>query len=253
MSTKLKYLVLVMLLGALALWATGCTLPVEAGGGPAIVAAPAESIPKTISVSGAGVVSAPPDVAYLDLGVEIIDTDPAKAVADNTEKMAAVMDALTGQGIEAKDIATTNYSVWMEQVVDKDGVPTGETRYHVVNSVRATLSDLSKSGEVLQAALAAGANTVGGISFGISDPATLQTQARDLAIANAQAKAEQLAAGFGATLGPIRQVSEYATGIPLMKEAYASTVDGRGGGGPVPISTGEFSVQVELQAVYDIQ
>ncbi|MCW5857682.1 MAG: SIMPL domain-containing protein [Caldilineales bacterium] len=70
------------------------------------------------------------------------------------------------------------------------GVPTGETKYHVSNQCRVKVSDFDKTGEVLQAALAAGANTVAGVEFAISDPISLQQQARDKAMADAQAKAK---------------------------------------------------------------
>jgi hypothetical protein len=142
--------------------------------------------------------------------------------------------------------------MWIEQVVDREGQPTGESRYHVVNQVRVRLRDLTKTGELLQKALEAGANNVGGVSFSVADPKALQQEARDQAIADAQAKASQLAAGLGAQLGRLRQVSEYggviAPSVPV--EAYAEGL--RGGGGPVPVSGGEFSVTVEIQVVFDI-
>jgi uncharacterized protein YggE len=83
------------------------------------------------------------------------------------------------------------------------------------------MRDLSKTGELLQEALEAGANNVGGISFSVADPKALQQKARDQAIADAQAKAEQLAAGLGAQLGPLRQVSEYG-GIVVPSAPVAS-------------------------------
>jgi uncharacterized protein YggE len=257
MSTQNRNkLILVVLAGLLlAIGLTGCAeLPTNTGDGSQRTALTSalesggESMPRTISTNGIGTASAPPDVALIQLGVETIHTDAAQAISDNTERMTAVMDVLKAMEVEDKDIQTVSYSMWIEQVVDREGQPTGESRYHVVNQVRVRLRDLSKTGEFLQKALEAGANNVGGVSFSVADPTALQGEARDRAIADARAKAQQLATGLGAQLGPIRQASEYggvvAPSAPV--EAYG------GGGGPVPVSGGEFSVTVEIQVVYDI-
>ena len=165
--------------------------------------------------------------------------------------MKAVMAALQAQGIPAEDIQTVNYAMGVEQVVDRDGKPTCvETRTRVSNQVRIKVTDLNQTGTVLAAALKAGANTVGGIEFGVLDPVALQTQARDKAIADAQAKATQLAAGFDAKLGPIHTVNEYSGPVSPMAKYDASA--GVGGGGQVPISPGQFTVTIEVQASYDI-
>jgi len=260
MSTQNRNkLILVALAGLLAIALTGCSgLPTWAGGGPqpttltSALQSGGEQMPRTVSVNGVGMASAPPDVAFIQLGAETIHTDAAQAISDNTERMTAVMDVLKAMEIEDKDIQTVSYSMWIEQVYDREGQPTGETRHHVVNQVRVRLRDLSKTGELLQKALEAGANNVGGVSFSVADPKALQQKARDQAIADARSKAEQLATGLGAQLGAIRQASEY--GGVIVPSAPVETFGGGvgGGGGPVPVSGGEFSVTVEIQVVFDI-
>jgi len=208
-----------------------------------------EAMPRTISVSGNGKASAPPDVAEIQLGVETIKTDASLAVSESTERMTAVMGVLKEMNVEDKDVQTVNYSMWVEEVYDKEGQPTGEMRYHVVNEVSIKLRDLTKTGEVLQKALEAGANKVSSISFSVADPVALQREARDQAIADARAKAEQLAAGLGAHLGSLHQASEYG-GVVV---PVAAPMMGKGvGGGAVPVSGGEFSITVEIQVVFDI-
>ncbi len=244
-------------LAALALIAAlvvGCAVPAAAGGGPTaantaalLAAQQTEALPRTISVNGSGVASAAPDVAYVSLGVETVNADPAQAVADNNTKMTAVMEAIKALGIAETDIQTVNYTMWIEQVVDGDGVPTGETKYHVSNQIRVKIIDFDQTGEALQSALAAGANTVAGVEFAISDPSALQQQARDKAMAAAQTKAEQLASGFKVTLGPVRNVNEFSGVVQP-----AALAMGIGGGESAPISGGSFSVTVEVQVVYDI-
>lgn len=216
---------------------------------PSVSRAGAEPMPPSINVTGSGRASARPDVAEIQLGVETVNTDAGQAINENTERMTAVMAGLKGMKVEDKDIQTTNFNMWVEQVTDKEGKPTGEMRYHVVNQIQVRLRDLSKAGELLQQSLKAGANTVNGISFSVADQTALQREARDQAIAEAQAKAEQLATGLGVKLGPVRQVSEVSNVIvpgPLSLER------GLAAAAPVPVSGGEFSVTVQIQVVFDI-
>jgi uncharacterized protein len=218
-----KRIVIVALVAVLSIVAFGCKAPVKAGGGPqttAPVVAPlvtsagnvaAEQL-RTVSVNGTGTASARPDVAYLQFGVEAINVDAAVAINKNTESMSAVMAAITELKVEDKDVQTVNYSMWIEQQQDDKGKPVGEPRYHVVNTVRVRLRDLAKTGTLLQKVLKAGANSVGGISFSVAEPGALEREARDKAIADAKAKAEQLITGLGKKLGGVRMVSESEIG-----------------------------------------
>lgn len=253
---RITFPVALVALSLFGLLVAGCAVPAVAGGSPAAANSAAllaaqeansETLPRTISVNGSGVASAAPDIAYITLGVETVNADPAQAVAENNAAMTAVIEAIKALGVAEADIQTVNYTMWIEQVVDRDGIPTGETKYHVSNQVRVKVTDFAKTGEVLQAALAAGANTVAGVEFAVSDPAALQQQARDQAVAAAQAKAAQLATGFKVTLGPVRNINEFSS----VAQPMAMVAD-TGGGGPAPIAGGSFSVTVELQVVYDI-
>ena len=210
-----------------------------------------EAMPRTITVSGIGKATARPDVAEIQLGVETVSEDPGLAISENTERMTAVMDVVKAMGVEDKDVQTVKFSMWVEEERDREGRLTGVRRYHVVNHIRVRLHDLDKTGEFLRKALEAGANNVGGITFRVSDPEALERQARDLAIANAKAKAEQLATGLGAKLGPLRQVSEFG-GVVTPRAAPMGAVEKAVAAAPVPVSGGEFSVTVQIQVVFDI-
>jgi uncharacterized protein YggE len=208
-----------------------------------------EAMPRTITVTGSGSANATPDIAQVQLGVEISDSDAGAAIQQSNERMTAVMDALKEQGIAEKDIQTVQFNMSVEEQRDKDGQLTGEVRYHIINRVRVKVRDLSQTGNVIQAALDAGANTVDNIGFSIEDSAGLEQMARDDAIANATAVAEQLATGFGAQLGPIRQVQELGVSRPVPEAARSLQFDAAA---PVPVSGGELSVSVQIQAVFDI-
>jgi uncharacterized protein YggE len=189
-------------------------------------------------------------VADIRLGVEVIETDPDLVVSESTSRMATVRSAIKEMGVADEDIETIEYSMRVEPQQDKNGQPTGENRYHVVHQVRVRLHDLSQVGALLGNALAAGANTVGGVTFGVADPTALQQQARERATADARAKAEQLASALNAKLGSLRQVSESSSpigpiGAPMIERATTAS-------SPVPVSSGTFVVRIEIQVIFDL-
>lgn len=235
-----------MLLASLALTGCGAIPSAQA------VVPTTDNTAYTISVNGTGKVSVTPDMANINLGVEAINPDPARAISDNNERMTAVINAIKALGVEAKDIQTTNFSMWIENIYDINGRATGETRYHVINQISVNVRDIAKTGDVLTAALNAGANSVNGISFTVADQSPLIEAARAAAIANARAKAEQLAKGLGVSVGKVRTVSEYSY-APIYAKAEMERSAGMGGGVSVPVETGQFEISVDVQVIFDIQ
>ena len=222
---------------------------VETGGfEPALASEPDRSSAQGVTATGTGTASAPPDIADITLGVEIIDADASAAINENNDRMAAVRAALTDVGVAELDVQTVSFNMWVEQVFGPQG-PTGEVRYHVINQVRVRLRDLTQTGQLLEQALAAGANSVGGITFGVEDVAALQREARDLAVDDAQARAAQLASRLGVELGSVREVTEGAGVVPLPGVQAERLL--AGGSGP-PVSGGEFAVSVSVRVVFDI-
>ena len=207
--------------------------------------------PRTLTVNGDGAASDAPDIADIELGVETIDADPTVAIDDNTTAMDNVIEALTDLDIDEDDIQTRSFNMWVEQIYDEDG-PTGEFRYHVVNQIAVRVRDIDMTGDVLGAALAAGANNVRGISFGVEDTQALEEAARDAAVDNAVAKAEQLAERLGVKVGSPRHIAEVSGGFPQAARVERAVVF-ESAGGSVPVSPGDFTVRVSVNIVFDIE
>ena len=207
--------------------------------------------PRTLTVNGDGAASDAPDIADIELGVETIDEDPTVAIDDNTTAMDDVIEALTDLDIDEDDIQTRSFNMWVEQIYDEDG-PTGEFRYHVVNQIAVRVRDIDMTGDVLGAALAAGANNVRGISFGVEDTQALEEAARDAAVDNAVAKAEQLAERLGVKVGSPRHIAEVSGGFPQAARVERAVVF-ESAGGSVPVSPGDFTVRVSVNIVFDIE
>jgi len=208
--------------------------------------------PHTISVNGNGIAYGKPDIAIAQIGVQTRNEDPGKAVDENTTKMNSIMAALQELGIEEKDIQTTSFSVYAQQKYNPDGTPINEFTYVADNSVSVTIRDLSKVGDVLGKAVSAGANSINGLTFTVSDQSKLETEARAKAMADAKARAEQLAQAAGVSLDAPLTISEYAS-QPIPYAADVRSVEVAAGGAPVPVSTGQIQVTMQVTVTYIIK
>jgi uncharacterized protein len=208
--------------------------------------------PHTIAVTGAGTAYGAPDIATAQIGVQTRDADAVKATNNNTTKMTAIIAALKAQGIQDKDIQTTNFSVSAQQDVDTNGQPKGTITFIVDNTVNITVRDLTKVGAVLSASVEAGANNIYGVSYSVADHAALEAQARDKAMADAKARAAQLAKDAGTTLdGPIT-ISEVINNGPVPYFAARDSIAPQANGAPVPVQSGQISVQIQVNVTYQM-
>lgn len=208
---------------------------------------------RTMNVNGTGKAYLTPDIAYINIGVQTENKDASEAVASNNTQVMKVTAALKAAGVAEKDIQTTNFSIYPQPKYDDKGQPTGEITYVVQNTVSVTVRDLTKIGDILDAAVKAGANNIYGIQFDVLDKSAALTLAREEAVKNAQVAANDLAKASGVTLGPIQNISSYGGGSPV----YLS--EGKGGGmavaeaASVPVSAGQMVLTVDVNIVYEIR
>ena len=163
-----------------------------------------------------------------------------------------MISALKTLGIADKDIQTSSLNINPQQQYGPNGEITG-TIYMVDNMVYITVRDLKKLNDVLGKVVAAGANSISGISFDVSDKEKATTEARKLAVDDARKQAEDLAKLANVELGNILNLNVYG-GYQAMP-AY----EGKGGGGgmvntgPVPISAGQMVIQMDANIVYELK
>jgi uncharacterized protein YggE len=208
--------------------------------------------PRTLNVSGSGTIYLAPDIAYIYVGVHTDDPDLANAVSKNNTQAQALVDALKNAGIDAKDIQTSNFSVYTNGNTGFDkatGQATGTgTYYSVDNSVYVTMRDLTKMGKILSTAVASGANSINSIQFDVADKTKAMAQARLKAMTNASSLATELAQTAGLKLGTIQNVT-YSDNSPI-------PYYGMGGGGAaapnasVPIQPGQTQISVTVSVTY---
>ena len=234
-------LVSAILLVALVLGA--CSPTIQADAAPPV---------RTLSVNGTGQAYLSPDIAYIYIGVHTEEDTAAEAVEANNTQTEQVIQALQDAGVAANDIRTTNFSIWPNQQYSPEGQPT-RTRYVVDNSVFVTVRELDGLGDLLDAAIAAGANSINSIQFDVADKDEALVQAREEAVQDAREQAQQLADAAGMNLGEIQSIGFYdSSPIPFMEY-------GKGGGGAavaesaVPIQPGQLTVTATVSISYEIK
>lgn len=163
-----------------------------------------EKIP-TISVNGEGVVEVAPDRATISLGVVTRDKDAAKVQSDNAKIASDIIKSISALGIDKKNIRTGNYS--LHPLYRQDNNRRVADGYEANNTVTVIVDDLNLVGKVIDAALANGANNVDSLEFGIKDKSKLQNEAIRLAVRDARAKAEVVAAELGKNIIGVINVS----------------------------------------------
>jgi uncharacterized protein YggE len=178
--------------------------------------------------------------------------DASNQAADIMETVIASLEAQT---VAEKDIQTSGYNIWVERPYGPEGMPSDEVRYHVGNTVIVTIRDLDKVGAILDGTIEAGANNIYGVTFSVADPKPLMSEARAQAVADARAKAQELAELNGVSLGQVLSISEVISsgGIYVGGIRAAALAEGMGGGGAGPISPGELEMTTQLQITYAIQ
>ncbi|HSL27658.1 MAG TPA: SIMPL domain-containing protein [Anaerolineales bacterium] len=242
MKTK-SFIVVTIMLFALVL--SACAGAAPAAGSPSNL--------RTLSVSGSGEAFLAPDIAYIYVGVHTEAATAAEAVADNNTQTQELIQALIDFGIAAEDIRTTNFSIWpMDQFDPVTGRPTGEKTYAVDNTVYVTVRELDGLGDLLDAAVTAGANTVNSIQFDVADKDDALQQARAEAVEDAREQAQAIAQAAGLSLGEIQSIS-------FIDPQPYPIFDGRGGGGgaaaeaAVPIQPGQLTFTVTVNVTYVLE
>lgn len=203
-----------------------------------------------IWVSGEGEVTVTPDIATLWLGVEAQAETVTEAQSQAVEAMNNVMDVLTDNGVDDNDIQTQYFSI--NQVTRWDDDELIIIGYRVTNMVTAKIREIDDVGSIIDAVATVGGDLIriNNIAFSVDDPSEYYEEAREEAMADAQAKAEQLADLAGVELGEPTYVSEGTIYPPVV---YRDTGMTEAAPPSTPISPGEIELTLTVQVAYAIE
>ncbi len=204
-----------------------------------------------MSVAGLGTAAAAPDIASLSVGVSSLADTARAAREDAATRVTDLIASLKDNGIADEDFHTSQFSIdpEIDYRTNGDQVIRG---YRVTSMLAVKVRELDRVGEVIDDAVEAVGDPirVSGVTFSIEDMAALQGEARAMAVADAKAKAEELAGLTGVTLGKPLAISESSVGgqPPVffdLRAAQSADVE-------TPISPGQLEITVTVQITYAI-
>lgn len=205
--------------------------------------------PRQIVASAEGRVEMVPDMVMISVGVSHQDPSAKAAMAQTSEAMARVIARLRDAGIEARDLQTDQLSldpVWTHASNSEEAPRV--VGFSARNSLSIRVRAPERLGPVLDLVIGDGANTLGGIRFGLQEPQAAHDAALRDAIARARAKAELMADATGVRLGALTLVTEqsgYGGGPqPMMEAAMVRSA--------MPVASGEVSISANVTLRYDI-
>jgi uncharacterized protein len=197
----------------------------------------------TIVVIGHGAVDAPPDQATITLGVQIIRPTAREAQNQSSAAMNQIVRQITAVGVPPEKIHTAVVGLFPQRKSDGDSEKI--TGYEATNRVTVTVDDLRLAGPVIDASVAAGANTLEGLTFGVRDISAYRTQAFKAAVQDAQAIASALASAAGISPIHLARIDELeAVVVPRQMGVAAAAIS-------TPVMPGPVPITVQIRCVYE--
>lgn len=206
--------------------------------------------PRTIEVLGTGTLSREPDQARISFGVETQARTAKEAAAANAAQTTRLMKALKDHGIRAGDLRTRHYRLSPRYRTDDRDRPTLETiGFNADNTVEVVERRLTEIGALIDVAVEAGANRIGGIGFELSEPQVARREALAAAVNAAQLNAGVIARASGQKLGPIVEIlSRGGSPGPRMERALAMSARA-----DTPIEAGSLQISASVVVRFSIE
>jgi len=204
---------------------------------------------RTIVVSGDGEVQAAPDQAMLDLAIETHAATAAEAARLNGSLAQKVRDALKAKLADKGTLQTGGYSLQPDYNEPRNGEAAKIIGYRAQNSITVQTPALEIVGPLIDAAIAAGANQINSLDYGLRDNSKARSDAIAKAAKDAQAQAQALADALGVKLGLVLKATTESESrpVPMMRMSAMAR------GGSTPIEAGQVTVPATVSLTYAIQ
>ncbi|HEX2817666.1 MAG TPA: SIMPL domain-containing protein [Phenylobacterium sp.] len=201
----------------------------------------------TLSLSAQGETRLKPDIVTLSLGVTSEAATAQAASAEASQKINAVVQALRSAGVAQRDIQTQ----WVQltpRYSERSGSPRQIVAQQASSTLTVTVRDIGRAGAVLDLSVAAGANLVQGVRFGLADPAAPQRQARDQALRALQTEAVEVATVMGQRVVRLVSVNTQAYSDVVVTASRMAAPMAAG----ASIEPGELTVRADANGVFEL-
>lgn len=208
-----------------------------------------EKLPPHVRTTGEAVVTVKPDRAQIDIGVVTQSESSQAAAVANAKQLEATLSRLRQLLGANADIKTISYTINPNYRYPKEGGEPTITGYTATNVVRVTLDDLTKVGQVIDTATAAGANRIQNLQFTLKNDLVVQAQALQQAAARARAKAEAMAGALNLNMVRVLSVVESSPAVvPMYDVAMARAETAR-----TPIEPGTIEVRATVTLTVEVR
>lgn len=213
--------------------------PTAANEGPVIV------------TTGEGVVKLAPDRVWVTIAAESRAKSPREAQRANADAMKAVLDKLKTLGLPADAIRTSGYD--LQPQFDYVNGRQSLREYLARNTIEVRVDEVSRAGEVLDAAVGSGATSVSGVRFDLKDRSSAEREALKKAVTDARGRADAAAAGAGMKVDRVVKIEEQRVMIPeprpIMMTRQSMVAEAAG----PPISVGELEIRATVTMTASIK
>ena len=196
-------------------------------------------------------VEAEPDIVTVSAGVTTQARTAVEAMRTNATAMKAVVDRIKALGIAERDIQTTGINLGAMYDYNQQTQRQVFRGYQAGNRVSVKLRDIQRTGDVLDALVAAGATDLGGPDWSIDDDTAARAQARRQAMETARAQALEYARGAGFSDIRLLEVSEQIApqrSMPMMRMAQAES----DAAASTPVQPGIVEAGVTVRVTYEM-
>lgn len=211
--------------------------------------------PNTIAVSGMAEQEVAPDMAYIDVGINVRADDAETARTQEAQIASQIRRALLGLAITDNDLQNTSYYLYQEYKVDRNGVRTAD-KYVLDSSIKVTVKDLDKLSQVIDNVVEAGATNISNITYALSTQNIIQRQLLATAVENARDKADVVANAGSRTLGNMLSADinsfDGGTIVAYGANKLRSTTNLAEDGVATKLSPGKIKLNARVQVVFSL-
>lgn len=211
--------------------------------------------PNTIAVSGMAEQEVAPDMAYIDVGINVRADDAETARTQEAQIASQIRRALLGLAITDNDLQNTSYYLYQEYKVDRNGVRIAD-KYVLDSSIKVTVKDLDKLSQVIDNVVEAGATNISNITYALSTQNIIQRQLLATAVENARDKAAVVANAGSRTLGNMLSADinsfDGGTIVAYGANKLRSTTNLAEDGVATKLSPGKIKLNARVQVVFSL-
>ncbi len=214
-----------------------------------------DTLQRTVSVTGEGVLKVEPDMAVVRFGIVTVAEDPEDARRENAAQARKAMDAARAHVEDERHLRLEGLYLAPARRYNPDTRRNEEVGYEASRQVMVEVHDLEKLPALIAAVVREGANRLNGISYDLSQKQAARNTALRRALENAREKAALMADALDVSLGTVLQIQEMGIQVPRPILQMRETGVAKADAAPVPeaYAAGEMAVQASVHVVFALK